>query len=57
MVTIEKEKLQKLVDCFYEARSLSNECNLYEWEEGDKAMTELKDFVDNNFGRKLEKIK
>jgi len=52
-VTIEKKKLQKLVDNFYEVCSLCDEMNIYEFEEGDKSMQKMKEWVDKNFGRQL----
>jgi len=52
-VTIEKAKLQKLVDSFYEVCSLCDEMNIYEFEEGDKSMQKMKNWVDKNFNENL----
>lgn len=57
MITIEKEKLQQLISNFYEVCSLCDEMDIYEFEEGDAAMQEMKEWVNTNFGRKLEQIK
>lgn len=54
MITIEKEKLQKLLDNFFEVCSLCDEMNIYEFEEGDESMQEMKEWVRTNFGRELE---
>lgn len=56
-VTIEKEKLQQLISNFYRVCSLCDELNIYEFEEGDEAMQEMKEWVNSNFGRNLEQIK
>jgi len=53
-IEIEKEKLQKLLDNFYEACSLCDEMNIYEFEEGDKMMQEMKEWTKENFGRKIK---
>lgn len=55
-VTIEKEKLQKLVSNFYEVCSLCDEMDIYEFEEGDTSMQEMKTWVNENFGRDLQKV-
>ena len=52
-ITIEKEKLQKLVDNFFEACGLCDELNIYESEELDESMQEMKSWTEKNFGRKL----
>jgi hypothetical protein len=52
-VQIEKEKLQQLIDNFFSVCSLCDEMNIYEFEEGDEAMQEMKQWVELNFGRKL----
>ena len=52
-VTIEKEKLQQLLDNFFRACSFCDELNIYEWEEGDESMQEMKSWTEENFGRKL----
>lgn len=48
-VTIEREKLQELVNNFYRACSLCDELNIYEFEEGNASMKEMKEWVDENF--------
>lgn len=53
-IKTEKEKLQKLLDNFYEACSLCDECDIYEHEELDESMQEMKRWVETNFGRKIE---
>lgn len=52
-ITIEKEKLQQLVDNFYDMCSSADELNIYEHEEADNEMQEMKTWVDENFGRKI----
>ena len=54
-VTIRKEKLQKLLDNFYEVCSLCDEMDIYEFEEGDEAMQEMKQWALDTFGRKIVK--
>jgi hypothetical protein len=54
MVTVDREKLQKLLDNFFEVCSLCDELDIYEWEDGDKSMQEMKDWVNEHFGRKLK---
>ena len=54
-ITISQEMLQKLVDNFYEACSLCDECNIYEHEELDESMQKMKSWADDNFGRKINK--
>jgi len=53
-VTIEKEKLQKLINNFFEVCCLCNEMDIYESEELDNSMQEMKQWVEKNFGRKLK---
>lgn len=55
-VEIEKEKLQQLVNNFYEACSLCDEMNIYEFEEGDASMQKMIEYVDKNFGRDLKNV-
>lgn len=50
-VTVDKKKLQKLVDYFFEACSLCDEMDIYENEEGDNEMQKMKEWVEKNFGR------
>jgi hypothetical protein len=54
MITVEQSKLQKLVDYFYEVCSLCDEMDIYEFEEGDESMQEMKAWVNKNFGRIVE---
>lgn len=53
-VTIEKQKLQQLLDHFFEVCSLCDEMDIYENAEGDESMQEMKKWVTSNFGRKLK---
>lgn len=53
MTTIEKEKLQKLLDNFFKVCSFCDELNIYEFPEDDEEMQKMKEWVKNNFGRKL----
>lgn len=53
-VTVDREKLQKLLDNFFEVCSLCDELDIYEWEDGDKSMQEMKEWVNEHFGRKLK---
>lgn len=50
---MEKEKVQLLLDYFWEAAALCNECDIYEYDNLDEALQEMKKWVDENFGRKL----
>lgn len=56
-VTIKKETLQQLLDNFYSVCGLCDEMDIYEFEEGDKAMQEMESWVEEKFGsnRKIEK--
>ena len=53
-VTIEKKKLQKLLDSFYEVCGMCDECDIYEHEEIDEEMQEMKKWVNTNFERKIK---
>lgn len=53
-VTVDREKLQKLLDNFFEVCSLCDELDIYEWEDGDESMQEMKVWVNEHFGRKLK---
>ena len=55
-VKITRKNLQELVDNFFEVCSLCDELNIYEFEEGDASMQEMKEWVDETFGRRLEKV-
>lgn len=46
MVKISKETLQKLLDNFYEACNLADEMDIYEWEEGDETIQEMKEWTE-----------
>jgi hypothetical protein len=54
-VTISKKKLQKLLNNFFEVCSLCNEMNIYEFEEGNEAMQEMKSWTKETFGREIDK--
>lgn len=56
-IEIDESTLQQLVSNFYKVCSLCDELDIYEWEEGDDSMQEMKEWANTNFGRKLEKIK
>ena len=53
-LTIEKEKLQKLLDNFYSVCSMCDECGIGEYDELDDHMQEMKDWVRTNFGRNIK---
>jgi hypothetical protein len=53
-VTVEKKKLQKLLNYFYEVCSLCDEMDVYEFEEGDASMQKMKTWVQSNFGREIK---
>ena len=55
MVKISKETLQKLLDNFYEACNLADEMDIYEWEEGDETIQEMKEWTEAKFGREIDK--
>lgn len=54
VITLYKEKLQKLLDNFFEVCSYCDELNIYEFPEADEDMQEMKNWVIENFGRKIE---
>ena len=54
-VTIKRETLQKLLDNFYEACSLADEMDIYEFEEGDESLQEMKRWTQEKFGYEIEK--
>jgi len=41
---------------FYRVASICDELNIYEAEELDESMQEMKEWVDENIGRNLEKV-
>ena len=53
LVTVEKEKLQKLLNNFYSVCGFCEELNIYEWEEASDDKSEMEDWVKKNFGRKI----
>lgn len=54
-VLVKKETLQKLVSNFYSVCSLADEMNIYEFPEGDERMQEMKSWVNDKFGRTINK--
>jgi hypothetical protein len=54
-VIIKKETLQQLLDNFYEVCSLADEMDIYEFEEGDASMQEMKEWADTKFGQTIDK--
>lgn len=50
-ITLDRAKLQKLISHFWEVAGLADEMDIYEWEEGDQALQEAKEWVEENFGR------
>ena len=46
-----KEQLQQLLDNFFEVCSLCDELDIYEHEELDNSMQEMKEWVEDTFGR------
>jgi len=57
-VKISKETLQKLVTNFYRVCSMCDELNIYEFEEMDESMQDMKNWVNEKFqGRKVTKSK
>lgn len=54
-VLVKKETLQQLLDNFYDACSLADEMDIYEFEEGDESMQEMKTWTDEKFGREITK--
>jgi len=48
-VEIEKEKLKKLVGYFHDLCGYCDELNIYEWDEADQDMQEMKTWVKENF--------
>lgn len=53
-VIIKKETLQELVDNFYEVCNLADECDIYEHDELDESMQEMKSWVGDKFGRTIK---
>jgi len=53
-ITIEKVKLQELLDNFYEVCNLCDECDIYEHKELDDSMQAMKEWVEENFGSEIK---
>jgi hypothetical protein len=53
-ITISKEKLQKLLSNFYAVCGLCDEMDIYEAEELDDAMQEMKEWAEEEFGRTID---
>lgn len=54
-VLIKKETLQELLSNFYSACSLCDELDIYEHEEADESMQEMKSWAEEKFGRDITK--
>lgn len=54
-VIIKKETLEQLLSNFYEACSLCDEMDIYEFPKCDAAMQEMKDWAEKKFGREITK--
>lgn len=54
-VVVSRKYLQKLVNNFYEACSLCDELNIYEFQEGDERMQNMKKWADKKFTREITK--
>jgi hypothetical protein len=54
-ITISKETLQKLLENFYEVCGYCDELNIYEYEELDESMQEMKEWTKEKFGREIDK--
>lgn len=52
-----KEKLQTLLDNFYEVCVYCDELNIYEFPDWDSSMGEMKEWTNENFGRRMERLK
>lgn len=53
-VTVSKELLEKLLGNFYQVCSMCDELDIYEHDELDNSMQEMKEWVDDTFGRKVK---
>jgi hypothetical protein len=51
---LDKDKLQKLLDNFYEVCALCDECDIYEHNDLDDSMQSMKKWTNINFGRKFK---
>lgn len=56
-IEVSVENLQKLIRNFYKVCAFCDELNIYEYEDLDQSMQEMKEWADENFGRELKKIK
>jgi hypothetical protein len=54
-VLVKKETLQKLLENFYEVCSLADEMDIYEFEEADESMQEMKSWTIEKFGYEINK--
>lgn len=54
-ITVSKEILQKLLDNFYKVCSSCDELNIYEHDELDESMQEMKAWTKETFDRKITK--
>jgi hypothetical protein len=54
-VLVKKGTLQQLLDNFYEVCSLADEMDIYEFEEADESMQEMKEWTEKKFGREINK--
>jgi hypothetical protein len=55
-VIIKQDVLQKLLDNFHEVCSLADEMDIYEFEDGDESMQEMKEWADTKFGRTIDQV-
>ena len=56
IVEINKEKLGKLVKYFFEIAAFCNELNIYEYDELNSELSNMKKWVENSYGRRLENL-
>jgi len=56
MIEIEAEKLQQLVKNFYRLSGFCDELDIYEHDEMDNSLQEMEEWVNETFGRDLEKL-
>lgn len=53
LVTVEKEKLQKLLDNFHRVCGFCEELDIYEMEDLAESLEQMEEWVGKNFGRKI----
>jgi hypothetical protein len=53
-VEINKEDLQKLVGYFKDMCGYAEELNIYEWEDADKDMQEMQEWVSKTFQKEIK---